>query len=774
LDRYERYRADSADVAVIDLSSNFRSRGPLINVINSVFERLMTRDAVEIEYDQSHRLRPGAIYPPAGKGLKPFNGSPVELHLLPPVPRGGSEDSDDQDLDRTEREAAFVAKRIADLMSERHYVADKAPDGSVIYRALQYRDIVVLLRSMKYKSEQFADMLRAAGVPVHTESGTGFFESMEIRDMLSLLRLLDNQQQDLPMAAVLRSPLSGVADAEDSLARIRLAYPHSDEVPFHRAVVKYANEKDDELAAQLRAFLRSLSEWRRLAHQRPLAELIWQIYDSTGYLAFCTGMDDGEQRVANLIDFHERARQFGSFQKQGLSRFMAFLESLAEQSDLGQPSVASEADDVVRVMSIHRSKGLEFPVVIIPDLGKRHNMQDIAGPILVDLEAGIGLMVAYETLRVRYPSLAHVLVQQRIGRQTLAEEMRVLYVAMTRAREHLILVGSCEEDKPQTWRDQWATHRGPLPAERILGALTMLDWLGPAAAAIEGARSADRIEITWHDETQISQWTTAAVKRREMSDEMRRLARLEPLAPAPATHPDAEQVRRRLTDGYRFREFTQLSAVQSVGSLTKHGRVAPGAHSPSREGVVAFDAELSAPRCVLTQTRISATDAGSATHLVLEHLDFTRPCDVEDLRAQAAELVRKKLLASELAQAVELDSIVWLMSTPLGALLRIHAKALRREVPIYFPQSSPDADRSSEPLDCVMVRGRIDLLIQDGNELTLVDFKTDQVNEQTVDARVEFYKPQISSYRAAIEAITGMPVRAAMLVFLKAQSIREV
>jgi ATP-dependent helicase/nuclease subunit A len=762
---------DGAAGAVIDLSSNFRSRGPLLNVINHVFVRLMGKEAVEIEYDESHRLVPGATYPPAPNC---FTGSPVELHLLSD---GADAEDDDEDapeveveLDRTEREAAFVAHRIRQLMDEKPCVCDKQPDGTLAPRPIRYRDIVILLRSMKHKAQQFASILRAGGIPVHTDSGSGFFDSMEVCDMLALLRVLDNQQQDIPLAALLRSPLSGLAEPEDCLARVRLAYDSPD-VPFHHAVVRYAREHTDELAAHLRSFLDDLHEWRTQARQRPLAELIWQVYDRTGYLAFCSGMEDGQQRVANLIEFHERARQFGSFQRQGLSRFMKFLDDLAEQSDLGQPSVASEADDVVRVMSIHRSKGLEFPVVFVPDLGKKHNLQDSTGPILVDRLAGIGLLVADEEKRIRYPSLAYVIVQDRIRRQTLAEEMRVLYVAMTRAREHLVLVGTASQKAVHGWREEWGQHRGQIPPERVLGSLTMLDWLGPAAAAMEGAKAQDRIALTWHSDSDVRQLSARAERRATLTDEQMRLASLKPLATAPPMHPQARQVIARLTSAYPHRDFTKLEAARSVGSLSKTGRTAPAGSSPWPEPVVPFDIDLPAPRCVLGSARHSPADIGSATHLVLQHLDFTRPCTLDDLTRQVTTLVSKKLLQAQLADAVDLDSLLWLMTTPVGDLLRRNASVLRRELPVYFPLGTSD---SKDPFDCVMVRGRADVFIPDRDGSALVDYKTDAVTSETVDARAEFYRAQVAYYRSALSQIIGEPVRKAWLVFLRPRVLKEV
>jgi ATP-dependent helicase/nuclease subunit A len=593
---------------------------------------------------------------------------------------------------------------------------------------------------------------------------------MEVRDMLALLRVLDNQQQDIPLAALLRSPLSGLAQPEDCMARVRLAY-NSSEIPFHRAVVQYAQEHHDELAAHLRTFLDDLRDWRTQAHQRPLAELIWHIYDRAGYLAFCSGMEDGPQRVANLIEFHERARQFGTFQRQGLSRFMKFLDDLADQSDLGQPSIASEADDVVRVMSIHHSKGLEFPVVFLPDLGKKHNTSDTSGGILVDRLAGIGLLVADEPKRIRYPSLAHVLVRERIRRQSLAEEMRVLYVAMTRAREHLILVGTSSEKKVQDWREQWSAHRGRLPTERVLAGQTMLDWIGPAAAMIEAAGLEHRIEMTCHSSAEIQQWATRAERRSKLSEEQQRLAELRPLEPAPSMHPDAQKLIARLTAVYPHRAFTALAAAQSVGSISKTGRLAPAGSSPWPEPLVPFDLDLPVPRCVLGSVDPSATEVGAATHLVLEHLDFTRPCDRADVEKQIAALVTRKLLPPQLVPVVDVDCILWLMTTSVGGLLRTNARNLRRELSVYYPLPTPD---SRDPFDRTMVRGRVDVLIPDRAGAVIVDYKTDTVTSQTVEARADFYRGQLALYRQAFEGILGEAVKSAVLVFLKLRIIKHV
>ncbi|HEV2293270.1 MAG TPA: helicase-exonuclease AddAB subunit AddA [Tepidisphaeraceae bacterium] len=783
LERDEQFRATGAAGTVIDLQANFRSRGPLLAALNRVFATLMTRQAADIEYDASHELRAGVTYPD-GDGISSFRGAPIELHVLP-MHASTSADDDDPDSDdaeadppdRTAREAVLIARRIREIMGadasagRRMQVFERSATGTMAPRDIRYSDIVILLRSMKFKADQYADVLRQSGIPVHSESGTGYFESMEVRDMLALLALLDNQRQDVPLAGVLRGPLAALPEPEDSLARIRLAY--SGDVAFHQAVVRYASEQHDELAAKLTDFLEQLKRWRVLSQRRPLAEVLWTIYQETGYLAFCAGLLGGEQRVANLIDLHERARQFGSFQKQGLARFLNFLEQLRDQSDLGQPSVASAADDVVRIMSVHSSKGLEFPVVILPDLGKRINLSDCSGSILIDRHAGAGVSVADEARRIRYPSLASMLVQTRLRQQSLAEELRVLYVAMTRAREHLILIGTCRDSACQTWATRWAGHAGALPADVVLGACTMLDWLGPVAAATASLAEAP-IHLTQHTADDVAAWPSPEDLRPRPSPRLQQLIALQPLDPPPPPNAQAEAIAQRLTFQRPHAPFADVAAAASVSDLSKHGRFAR-VGCPSSRGLVAFDRVLPAPRIASIDVTSTATDIGTAHHLVLQHLDFSRPCDPPDVHGQIARLVQRRLITPAVQQIVDAEAIAWFAATPLGRTLRKHASTLRRELPIYFPREpeAPDGSplASADPMDRVMIRSRIDVLVEADAGLELVDYKTDAITTDALAARVDFYRPQMDLYRRAVSSATGRPVGVVHLVFLAAREV---
>ena len=781
-DRCFRERTSETAGEVIDLQANFRSRAPLLSVINGVFERLMTKDAADIEYDRSQELRAGLAYPDDGGTC--FPGSPVELHILPDdvTPPADPHDGADteEELGRSEREAAFVARRIRQIMGidggKRMCVMDKGPSGELEPRPIRFRDIVILLRSMKVRADQYADILRSAEIPVFREGGQGYFESMEVRDIRSMLTLLDNQQQDIPMAAVLRSPLCGLAEPEDCLARIRLAYD-AREVPFHQAVLRYAAEKDDELAAGLRDFLDKFDHWRDLARQRPLAELIWAIYDQTGYLAFCDGLANGAQRVANLVYLHERARQFGTFSRQGLYRFLKFLESLEAETDFGQPSVLSEAEDVVRIMSVHHSKGLEFPVVFLPELGKKINLQDCYGPILIDREMGVGLSVVDENLQVRYPSLASVLVQNSLRRQSLAEELRVLYVAMTRAREHLILSGTCNPGRWERWRNLWTRRPGKVPPADVLAARSMLDWVGPAALMADGS---GHFDITCHTPEEVGQWTGADLKRPALSKEQQKLARLEPLDPPPPRNAEADAIVERLTRKYAFAALSKLEAARSVSDWTKEGGEAPIGYTAAgtENKTLAFDRTLATPRFLLeADQRLSAADAGTAMHLVFQHLDWSRPCAAEDLAEQINAMITRKLLAPAQARVIDLDAIEWFAAGDLGRWVRsLPREHARREVPFNYavePSELSPRLAAADPSDRVMVRGRIDLMIVEPDGLTIIDYKTDRVTPDRLTERVDFYRPQVQLYKRAIESITARPVKDVFFVFLHSRRIER-
>jgi ATP-dependent helicase/nuclease subunit A len=766
LHRRDSYSQPNSHGKVIDLQTNFRSRAPLVEAINGIFSRLMTKDAADLDYDDSQKLTPGQTFPEIENG---FHGSPIELHLLPKDATGSAESEDEEaDLDRTQREAVLLGHRILEMLGRTGKPAMQIADrsgSSVTSRPLRFGDIVLLLRSMRFKADPFAATLRQMGVPVHAESVTGYFEATEVNDVLSLLHVLDNQQQDIHLAALLRSPIANLPNPETSLAKIRIAYSGEPAVPFHLAVQKYAQEQTDELATFLRQFSTQLQTWRQDIRQQPIADMLWKIYDQTGYLGYVAGLPNGQQRQANLIELHDRARQFGTFQRQGLARFLTFLEKLKAETDLGQASIASEAEDVVRIMSIHRSKGQEFPVVLLPDLGKAINLQDCRGTILLDRAAGLGLSVIDDIRQIRYPSLASTVVAQRLKQQAMAEELRVLYVAMTRAKEHLILAGTVTEKQIEKWK-QWANHKGPIPAETVLAARSPVDWIGPVTAAIP-----DQFDVQAHTLETLSQWFADQPAANQLTPAQAQLANLQPLDPPPPMTAEATAIIEQLSDRYAHKSTLDLAAAASVTSLVKGKNAVAETRSslPSKS----LDRVLSQPTFLAGRLPPDAADIGTATHAVLEHFDYTDASGPDAVPRQLARLVQTRRLTAEQSAIVDIPAIEWFLSSDLGKLIQENAAALQRELPVNYANGA-EATESTDPCDLQMIRGRIDLMLPRGDGWMIVDYKTDRVTDAALEQRAEIYAGQLNQYRDAIRKITGKPVVESALVFLHPREIRKV
>ena len=779
LAREDAFRDDGEIGEVIDLQANFRSRGRLLDALNDFFGRLMIGDATEIEYDDSHALRAGKIYP---NDKRCFTGAPIELHILPDKIESVSNEGEEtpEELDRTEREAQLIAARIREIIgndtAHGMHVMHDGPDGLQSKPAC-YGDIVILLRAMRYKAEQFARVLRQSDISVYAQSGSGFFASVEVQDVLALLNVLDNQRQDIPLAALLRSPLAKMPEPESNLARIRLAYPSGVQgMAFHEAVFRYAIEQRNELADWLNKFFKELQKWRDAAHRRPLADVLWQIYQQTGYLTFVSGLQDGPQRAANLIELYERAAQFGNFQHQGLSRFLNFLHALREEADPAPAAVAIEAQNVVRIMSVHRAKGLEFPIVFLPDLGKQINLSDSRGHILLDRAGGLGMSVVDEQKQCRYPSLGLCLVKERLRRLALAEELRVLYVAATRAREHLIMIGTCSKKTEDQWAADWAGQDCKLPADVVLSARTMLDWIGPIEAMTAGTREPLFERMEMGDGIALA----AGPKRPDSAPTpiQKAIARLDALPFPPASSPRAKAALERISYVDPYRSYGNVTASIAVTAVTEQASKEVRDSSPT-PGALRTDniSRLATPRFLADRSIGSATDKGTATHLVLQHLNFIGLLSATDIELQIQAMVKHRIMTSAEAKWVDLSAVLWFVKSELGILMGENASKVRHEMSVYFPIAPKRPQGvvvSDDPMDRVMVRGRLDALIALPHGSIIIDYKTDSIPPLLVPSRAESYRPQLQAYREAIERITNKPVLRTSLVFLTAQMTYDV
>ncbi|AJY76319.1 helicase-exonuclease AddAB subunit AddA [Paenibacillus beijingensis] len=476
----------------IDLARNFRSRDEVVDGVNDVFRALMRETVAEMDYDTRAELVRGAEYPPAPDAAK----YAVELAVIDrgsekaSAEEGGTAAEEDEfaghdaaakeaaaDMQTAQLEARFIARRIMELKESGFTVYDSRKHS---VRPLAWRDIVILLRAQQQWSPVLIEELQQAGIPAYAELSTGYFEATEVNVMLSLLRIIDNPYQDIPLAGALRSPLFDVSAEELALIRIQAGSG-----AYFDAVVKAADSlfTDEATRGKLSHFLDRLERWREAARQGPVSDLIWSIYRETDYYDWVGGLVGGPQRQANLRALHDRARQYESTSLRGLFRFLRFIERMRESGgDLGTARAMGEGEDVVRIMSIHKSKGLEFPVVFVAGLGKMFNQQDVNASFLMHKDLGFGPKYVHEGLRVTYPTLPFLAVRRRMMQEMQAEELRVLYVALTRPKEKLILLGTTADAARQLQRWQSAADAvGRLPDYSIASARRFLDWLGPLA-----------------------------------------------------------------------------------------------------------------------------------------------------------------------------------------------------------------------------------------------------------------------------------------------------
>ncbi|HSL93157.1 MAG TPA: 3'-5' exonuclease, partial [Bacillota bacterium] len=470
LRKYHAFKREEGGQSV-DLAANFRSRPQVLAAVNYLFRRIMTESVGEIEYDDRAALKAGAVFPEHTLAAT----QSAALCILDRDARDS--DEDDERPDTVTSEARFIARTIAQLVSSGDNLLYDAKQG--VYRPVRYCDIVVLLRATRGWSETFVDEFGKLAVPVYADTASGYFAATEVATMLSLLRVIDNPEQDIPLAAVLRSPLLGLSG--DELSEIRLP---SRDARFFSALQERAL-LEDQLGLKLQDFLARLRTWRQVSRRGSLPELIWKVYRETGYYIFVGATPGGPQRQANLRALYDRACQYERTSFRGLFRFLRFIERLQEaDGDLGSAKVLGEGEDVVRILSVHKSKGLEFPVVFVAGLGRRFNMSDQNRPVLIHKDLGLGPHAVELGSRQRYPTLPRLIIQSRLRREALAEEMRILYVAMTRARERLYLVGSIanREKRLAEWQDDVsaASVRGILSDRILAAARAPLDWIGPA------------------------------------------------------------------------------------------------------------------------------------------------------------------------------------------------------------------------------------------------------------------------------------------------------
>lgn len=697
------------------LRENFRSRKSILHAANHVFSNIMSRELGELDYDESAELRFGAVGYPDG------SDAPVELDIIDPDCPDAGEGEDSPE--KSAREAAFVARRISEMVAAGTPVYD---DGTP--RRCGYGDFALLLRSPSANGAVFRRVLAEAGIPVQSRQGSGFFTSLEVTTAVNLLCVIDNPHADVPLISVLRSP--AFAFSPDELSAVRGFSPESD---YYTALCAAAQGGD----AKSGRFLELLERLRAMAPELGVCGLLRGIYDETDLFALCSAMSGSGVRRGNLTLLFELAQRFEAGGESGVLRFTAWLRRLAERGE--EPS-AAEQDGCVKIMSIHKSKGLEFPFVFLCDLSHRFNRRDLSAAVLLHTQLGLGPKLTDAARGIEYPTLARRAIENRLTTETLSEEMRVLYVGMTRARERLFM--TCTMKNAQEKLDKLrAGLSAPIAPELLRSGSCFARWL--SAAALVGDGGGIEIRII----------SSAAAPESEKSPPM-------PVAAADEVY---ELVRARLDWRYPHAGAAALPSKLTATGLK--GRADDAERMDEAEILLPEQAEPDFRRPMLKDA--PAQDAavrGTATHALLQHMDLRRASDERAVRAELERLSACGILTRAQAQEADVRAVTRFGASALCQRL-LSAQEMRRE--FRFTLLAEAADYFDAPAgERLLLQGVVDCFIVEDGRITVIDYKTDRVSADEAAARAQVYAAQLGAYAAALERIRKLPVHRKLVYFL--------
>lgn len=741
LERYRSYADDApaGEPRRVVLNRNFRSRPPVLDAVNAVMQKVMSERVGDLDYTAREALYPG-LSDPAPGDLR----YAVEVLLADTSVEKGEERYDQPVV-----EAELVAQRVHRLLAEGLPVFDKAQGCT---RPVEPEDIAILLRSPKRRASALRAALAKYGVPVRTEESTGLLAATEVGTIVSFLYVIDNPRQDVELIGVLRSPLFGFS--EERLGEIRLKDKES---PFYDALKRSA-----ETDADCAAFLQTLNDLRLLAGDLPVYRLVWEIYTRTGALGLFAGLPGGAQRRRNLLSFLERARGFEQGGSRGLYRFVNLLRGMQENGDDFEIVRAQGGEGAVRILSIHKSKGLEYPVVILTDCAAQFNHSDLSGAILIDPKLGVAGKCRDLERGIQYDTLdrrAFVTAQERAS---VSEELRVLYVGMTRARDKLILTGVSDRMEARVGDCARMGGGDSLSPYLMARVGSFLEWIlsalirHPAAARLRGAggypvvpdpdlperitfslrHASEILADTGEQENAVVRWDTEEIPEVPEGLPEEKNAMIDLPAKLTATGMKAD-----------------FKSVETLEETT-----------PQRPRP-----ELRRPDFDRVKTGLTPTERGTAHHLFLQFCDFD-VCGRGRIEQEITRLKEERILAPEQADAIRPDRIARFFASDLYRSFA--AAKVRREfkfsvvVPAqaYYPAVTDEAEK-------VLLQGVVDCLLETKKGFVVIDFKTDRVTSETAPARALGYAPQLAAYAVAVEQIFARPVVAKKLFFLETGQI---
>ena len=744
----------------IQLFKNFRSRDEVLELTNWVFEQIMSEKLGDVEYNEEEFLNLGADYPENSKELLI-----PECHILDLEAYEANEEDEKEIQEETERnetddeqeesqiieknveEAKLVANRIEELLNSDFKIFDKKTKA---LRKLEFRDIAILLRSTTNVAPVYEKELLSRGIDVYSDTSTQYLDSTEIQTIISLLKIIDNPMQDIPLVLVLRSPIGNFTDNE--LVKIRIVEQKS---YFYEAMLKARVSVKEELRQKIDTFVNMLENWRKDQKEKPLDELIWQIYQETNYYYYVGLLNNGNLRQANLKMLFERAKQYESASFKGLYNFICFIDRLKLNSgDLSAAKVIGENDNVVRIMSIHKSKGLEFPVVFLSGTGKQFNKQDLNDSILIHQDLGFGPKFIDSVNRIEYPTLAKEALKLKLETELISEEMRVLYVALTRAKEKLIITGvtkgfekKCKEKEELLFLYQ-KQNTNKIEERLLKKYVSYLDWLvllnlkAPQQQKIKFF--VHKVEKSKSEQSEENHEEVAENKKIDIKE--------------------LDNIKKVLSWKYKYNVLAKVPTKTSVSKLKeikqKEEQDIDLEELLSKEKVHKYET----PSFMVKGNKtITSSRKGTLVHLCIQKLDETKEYKEQDIKNLINELVNKEIILKEEAEQIPVTGLVKYVQSDLWKELKA-AKEIHKEEPFYMLIPANRIDESYPEDEKVLVQGIIDLYyINKNDELVLVDYKTDYVQKGEEQKLIDKYKEQLNLYKEALENSLGRKVNKVLI-----------
>ncbi len=754
LEKYENYNIVDEKQTNIDakikLFKNFRSRKNILDVTNIVFENIMSKELGDIDYNEEEYLNLGANYIEP-KSKVDYAGN-TELHIIDlkndeemseekeirnwnnKFDNDSEDDEENQEddteiIEKTVIEAKFVANKVKELVNSQYQVFDK---NKKIYRKITYKDIVILLRATSVLAPIYEKELNNLNIPVYSDTSSEYLEATEIQTIMSLLKIIDNPLQDIPLVTVMRSEIGGFTDNE--LVQIRLAEKQDN---FYNAMIKSRISVNENLRKKIEKFIDNIENWRQQEKYKSLDELIWQIYIDTNYYNYVGLLQNGKLKQANLKMLFQRAKQYETASFKGLFNFINFIDKLKTTStDMSAAKVIGENENVVRIMSIHKSKGLEFPVVFLCSTGKQFNMQDLNRTILLHQDLGFGPKYIDYEKRIEYNTLAKEALKVKTKQELISEEMRVLYVALTRAKEKLIVTGvlnDLEKDlkEKQEQLDLYKQDEQKINQNILKKYISYLGWL----VLVYLKENPDTITLYKHKTSEIE----IQEEEKQNEDIIEKINKIQKIG-------KNEEISELLKWKYKHNVATTMPTKTSVTNIKEMKQ--------QNESKVSSTWQV--PK-FMKEEKVTNSQKGTLMHLCVQKLNEKLEYDYNKIKELVQDLKEREIITESEMNAISIGKLLDYTKSSLWNKLK-NAKEVKKEQPFYINISSKEVYQTEED-ENILVQGIIDLYFIDENDkLILVDYKTDYVENGQENSLKEKYKEQLELYKRALESSTNKKV----------------